>query len=74
MNTIKQYLGYVWIAAGLAAAWFNLMVMGFPKLMSGRQDDFVFALINIFLLTPIVSGGLIIFGYYALKGDFDEKN
>jgi len=67
---MKKYLGILWILAGLAAAYFNVAIMGIPKLLSGKQDDLVFGLINIILLTPIIAGGLITFGIYALKGDY----
>ena len=67
---MKKYLGILWIVAGLAAAWFNIVVMGLPKISSGKQDDLVFGLINIIILTPIIAGGLITFGIYALKGEY----
>ena len=67
---MKKYLGILWILAGRAAAYFNVAIMGIPKLLSGKQDDLVFGLINIILLTPIIAGGLITFGIYALKGDY----
>ena len=67
---MKKYLGILWIVAGLAAAYFNIVVMGLPKVSSGKQDDLVFGLINIIILTPIIAGGLITFGIYALKGEY----
>lgn len=72
MKSIKKYAGIIWILTGLAAAYYNVMVMGLPRIMSGKQDDLVFGLINIILLTPIIAGGLITFGYYALKGEYDQ--
>ena len=72
MKSIKKYAGIIWILTGLAAAYYNVMVMGIPRIMSGKQDDLVFGLINIILLTPIIAGGLITFGYYALKGEYDR--
>lgn len=74
MNTIKKYSGIVWIVIGLAVGYFNIIIMGIPKFQTGKQDDLVFGIVNMFVLTPIVVGGLIIFGYYALKGEYaDEK-
>lgn len=71
MKSVRKYTGIIWILTGLGAAYFNIVIMGIPKIMTGKQDDLVFGLINIFLLTPIIAGGLIIFGVYALKGEYD---
>ena len=71
MKSVRKYAGIIWILTGLAAAYFNIVIMGIPKIMTGKQDDLVFGLINIFLLTPIIAGGLIIFGFYALKEEYD---
>jgi len=49
------------------------MIMGLPKLQIGKQEDLIFAIINLTILTPIVVGGLVTFGYYALKNEF-KKN
>ncbi len=74
MNTLKKYSGIVWIVMGIAVGYFNIIIMGIPKFQTGKQDDLVFGIVNMFVLTPIVVGGLLIFGYYALKGEYaDEK-
>jgi len=73
MNTIKKYSGIVWIVMGIATGYFNIIIMGIPKFQSGKQDDLVFGIVNMFVLTPIVVGGLIIFGYYALKGEYSDE-
>ncbi|MDI9866884.1 DUF6814 family protein [Flectobacillus longus] len=74
MDGIKKILGIVWIVLGIAAAWFGITVLGLPKLGSGKQDDLVFGIIIMFILTPIITGGLLIFGKYALQGEFSEEN
>ena len=71
MNAIKKFLGILWIAMGLAAAWFSITTLGVPKLTSGKQEDLVFGIIIVFVLTPIVTGGLLVFGRYALQGEYD---
>jgi len=73
MNQIKRVLGLVWIALALAAAYFCIFVFGLPKFMSGKQDDLVFGIIILFVLTPLIVMGLGTFGYYALMGDYDER-
>ncbi|MBP4139564.1 MULTISPECIES: DUF6814 family protein [Flavobacterium] len=74
MNQIKRVLGLVWIALAVAAAYFCIFTFGLPKFMSGKQEDLVFGIIILFVLTPLIVLGLGTFGYYALMGDYDEKN
>lgn len=71
MKQIKKYLGVVWIALALVFGYFNIIIMGIPKLTSGKQEDLVFAIINLGVLTPIVVGGLLVFGYYAWKEEYN---
>ncbi len=73
MNAIKKLLGLVWIAIGIAAAYFLLIDQAIPKFETGKQEDLIPAIIYTFILAPIIVGGLGIFGYYSLTGEFDEK-
>jgi hypothetical protein len=70
MNKIRKFLGLVWLALALLVGYFGLTVFGIPKLMSGKQEDLVFGIIICFVLLPIVVGGLLIFGNYALQGEY----
>ena len=72
MDTIKRILGIVWMALALAAAWFCIFVFGLPKLETGKQEDLVFGIIILFILTPLIVCGLGIFGYYAFKGEYGK--
>lgn len=72
METIKKLLGLVWIALALLTAYLSIAYLGLPKLSSGKQEDLVFGLIILFILTPIISVGLAFFGYYALQGDYHK--
>ena len=72
MDTIKKILGIVWMALALAAAWFCIFVFGLPKLETGKQEDLVFGIIILFILTPLIVCGLGIFGYYAVKGEYGK--
>ena len=74
MNTIKKLSGIVWIMIGLAVGYFNIIIMGIPKFQTGKQEDLVFGIVNMFVLTPIIVGGLLIFGYYAVMGEYSEQN
>ena len=73
MESVKKYLGIIWIAIGLIVGYFNVVIMGLPKLQSGKQEDLVFAIINLAILTPIIVGGLLTFGYYSLKGEYQKE-
>ena len=73
MNQLKRILGVVWIALALAAAYFCIFVFGWPKITSGKTEDLVFGIVILFVLTPIIVGGLLTFGTYALAGEYDEK-
>ncbi|MBP7346919.1 MAG: hypothetical protein KA952_10305 [Sediminibacterium sp.] len=71
MNLIKKILGIVWLALGFAVGYYGITILGIPKLTSGKQDDLVFGIIICFILLPIVVGGLLVFGKYALQGEYD---
>jgi tryptophan-rich sensory protein len=49
MNTVKKYLGIVWILLAAAMAFFSIEIFG-GKLSSGKQDDLVFGIIIFFIL------------------------
>lgn len=72
MNTIKRILGAVWIALGVAAGYYLIVSQAIPQFSSGRSEDLVPAIIYTFILMPIITGGLCIFGWYALQGEYDE--
>ena len=74
MNQLKRSLSMIWIALAAAAAYFCIFEFGLPKLTSGKQEDLVFGIIILFILTPLIVIGLGTFGYYALMGDYDKKN
>lgn len=73
MNAIKRILGIVWLALALAAAYFCIFIFGLPKLETGKQEDLVFGIIILFILTPLIVLGLGTFGFYALKGEYDQE-
>jgi hypothetical protein len=71
MNQLRKIMGFVWIALSFGAAYFCIFILGWPKFISGKQDDLVFSIVILFVLTPIIVGGLFTFGYYALIGEYD---
>jgi len=72
-NRLKRMLGFVWILLGLIAAYWGIVKLGFPKIGSGKPDDLIFGIIVMFVVTPIITIGLLTFGKYALQGEYDDK-
>ncbi|MBB6369583.1 DUF6814 family protein [Chryseobacterium shigense] len=72
MNGLKKILGILWIAVALVVGYFGITVLGIPKITSGKQEDLVFGIIILFVLMPIISGGMAIFGYYSLTGEYSD--
>jgi len=71
MNTLKKWLGIVWIAIG-PIAMFWLVKTALSEIEKKPHIDTriqwgVFVLVFI----PIAIG-LVIFGYYAIKGEYDS--
>ena len=73
MNTIKKILGVLWIILSIAAAYFCIFEFGLPKFLSDQQDDLVFGIIILFILTPLIVLGLGTFGYFSMIGEYDQK-
>jgi MFS family permease len=68
----KRFLGIIWILLGLTAFYLGIFKLGIPKIMSGNQDDLIFGIIVMAIITPIVTGGLFLFGKYALQGEYKK--
>ena len=73
MNTVKRYLGIVWMLTGPVVLY--LLISSAVKNIdtTGKADinNPVPWLIIIFVFTPVAIG-LTIFGYYAWKGEYDR--
>lgn len=72
MNTIRRIAGIIWIMLGLAGGYYLIINQAIPKFQSGKTEDLIPAIIYAFVLTPIIVGGLLIFGKYALQGEYDK--
>ncbi|GAB3012653.1 DUF6814 family protein [Spirosoma pulveris] len=72
MKSIKKYMGVVWILLGLLVAY-DRILDSLVKIASEKLEDNVFGWVVLLVLVPIVVGGLITFGRYALAGDYDEE-
>ncbi|MFM2362354.1 MAG: hypothetical protein RLZZ316_1256 [Bacteroidota bacterium] len=73
MNVIKKYSGLIWLLLGPAVMY--LLIAGALHNIdpNGTKDinKPIPWIIIIAIFTPI-SVGLMIFGYYALKGEYDH--
>jgi hypothetical protein len=73
MNKLKRVLGFIWIILGLVAGYYLIVNQAIPKFNSDKSEDLIPAIIYTFILTPIIVGGLLIFGKYAVQGEYDES-
>jgi len=71
MNNLKKFLGILWIVLALFTAYFSIFELALPKISTGHQEDLVFGIIILCILTPIISIGLGLFGYYSLLGEYE---
>jgi uncharacterized membrane protein len=74
MNTVRRMFGVVWILLAIAAGYYLIVNQAIPKFSSDKSEDLIPAIIYAFILTPIIVGGLFIFGRYALQGEYDRNN
>jgi len=72
MNAIKKILGLVWIALGVGAGYYLVISQALPLWQTGG-NDLVPAIIYTFILAPLITLGMSIFGYYALTGEFNNE-
>lgn len=71
MNSIRKLLGFVWILLGPTAVLF-LLYEAYKRISEKpTQDVYLPWIIIITIFTPIAIG-LVIFGYYAMKGEYHE--
>lgn len=72
MNKLRRIFGILWILLGLAGGYYLIINQAIPKFNSDKSEDLIPAIIYAFILTPIIVGGLLIFGKYALQGEYDQ--
>lgn len=71
MNKLKRILGIFWLLAGPAAIGLLIYEAWIKISHNPVQDVYLPWVIIITIFTPIAVG-LMIFGYYALKGEYDS--
>lgn len=75
MNTLKKYLGIVWIATAIAAIFF-LIKAAFENIKPNGELEInqpMPWIIIISIFTPIAIG-MALFGYYAWKDEYKLDN
>ena len=73
MNNIKKYLGIIWLLLAPAVIYF-LVSSAWEHIDTKKTEQInnpVIWIIIIAIFTPIAIG-LMIFGWYALKGEYDH--
>ena len=71
MNLIKRILGIVWTGLGIGAGIYLIYFQAVPLWAKGG-NDLVPAIIYTFVLAPLISIGMSLFGFYSLQGEFDN--
>ena len=73
MKQLRRYSGILWILTGIAAI--VVLVYSAATHIHSAKGDIgkpIPWIIIITVFTPIAIG-LVLFGYYALKGEYDDK-
>ena len=73
MESIKKYFGVVWILLAIFVGY-NRITDSLIKIGSEKLEDRVFGYIILLVLVPIIVGGLVLFGKYALEGEYDDED
>ena len=73
MNSLKKYLGLIWLFLGPAVIFFLVYGAILNIDSTGKKDihNPVIWIIIISIFTPIAIG-MMVFGWYALKGEYDK--
>jgi hypothetical protein len=71
MNGIKKLVGVLCIALGLVAEYLLITTINTGSLFKTAEENKIFAWTVIPVSIPIILGGLLVFGYYALRGEYD---
>jgi predicted Na+-dependent transporter len=71
MNTIKRFLGIIWILLGPVAIYYLVKTAASEIAKKPVIDTKIQWGVFIIVFLPIAIG-MVIFGYYALKGEYDH--
>lgn len=71
MNQIKRLFGWVWIAAAIALAWTLFRIAIHEMTTKPQIDTRIQWMVFVVVFLPIIAG-LALFGYYAIKGEYND--
>jgi hypothetical protein len=71
MNTIKRFAGMIWILLGPAAIYYLIKTASEEIAKKPVIDTKIQWVVFVVIFIP-VAVGLMIFGWYALKGEYDR--
>lgn len=71
MNKLKRLAGSIWIAAAALALWLMIRQANLEFGKSPALDTRIFWYTIVPIFLPIM-GGLGLFGWYCLKGEYDR--
>ena len=71
MNTIKRFAGIIWMALGPVACYFLISTAFAEIAKKPVLDTKIQWGVFVLIFLPIAIG-FVLFGYYALKGEYDQ--
>lgn len=71
MNQVKKWLGIVWILLGPFAILYLIKIAAIEIGKSPDINTIIQWSVFVIIFLPIAIG-MVIFGYYALKGEYDH--
>jgi purine-cytosine permease-like protein len=71
MNAIKKYSGIIWLLLGPIAIWYLVKTAASEIAKKPVLDTKIQWIVFVVIFIPIAIG-IMIFGYYALKGEYDH--
>ena len=71
MNAIKKYTGVIWILLGPVAIYYLIKTAAEEIAKKPVIDTKIQWIVFVVIFIPIAIG-IMIFGYYALKGEYDR--
>lgn len=71
MNTIKKWLGIIWILLGPIAIFYLIKTAAAEIAKDPGTNTIIQWSVFVIIFIPIAIG-IMIFGYYALKGEYDH--
>ncbi len=71
MNQVKRYAGIIWIVLGPLAIYYLIKTAADEISKKPVMDTWIQWGVFVVVAFPIAIG-MVIFGYYALQGDYDQ--